>query len=263
MSIFFPLCSSSSGNCTYIGDKNNGILIDAGIGIRKFKSLILDAGISENAVKAIFITHEHSDHIKGLPQLVKKLNVPVYGTRFALEMLVTKKILSEDSDMYEVCTNKYITEYDMQIESFSTPHDSIESVGYKVTTSDNKKIGFSTDLGYITNEVLFGLSECDFTMIEANYDEHLLEIGSYPHFLKQRIKGDYGHLSNTDCAKAIEKLIKLGTNRFMLGHLSDENNRPDIALSSVLNGLDSAGLNSADFNISVASKFSDGYYITV
>jgi phosphoribosyl 1,2-cyclic phosphodiesterase len=264
MAIFYPLCSSSKGNCTFIGNKNNGILIDAGIGPRIFSSLMAQAEIEKTAIKAIFITHDHSDHIKGLSQLVKMLKVPVYGTRPTLEALVDKRVLSYNSDMYEVDTLSYITDYDMQIEAFFTPHDSISSVGYSIITSDNKKIGFSTDLGYFTNEVYCGLSGCDFVFIESNYDDILLENGDYPYFLKQRIKSDLGHLSNNDCAEAIKMLISTSCTSFMLGHLSQQNNCPNVAFEHTKTNLSQIGivLNN-DYQLCVAPQINNGKIINV
>lgn len=253
MAIFYPLCSSSKGNCTYIGTEKNAIIIDAGISARRLLKLMAEQQLDTNSIRAIFITHEHSDHVKGLSQIVKILKVPVFGTYKTLKQLIANKHLSENDELFEVNTSDCITEFDMQIEAFNTPHDSEHSVGYKILTTDNKKIGYSTDLGHITNEVLFGLNECDFTFIESNYDEGMLHNGGYPLFLKKRIDGIYGHLSNDDCSQAIEKLIKLSNKKFMLAHLSENNNHPLIALNHTVNYLETQSIKqNVDYEIDVA-----------
>lgn len=258
MALLYPLCSSSKGNCTYIGDKSAGILIDAGIGIRDFTSLLKFHDIDISAVKAIFITHEHQDHIKGLKRITSQINAPVFGTRETLEQIILKNAVSEKSDLYEI-NKKPKTVAGCEIKAFDTPHDSAHSVGYSVNTFDYKKISLCTDLGYIPASVSAAVTGSDAVVIESNFDAEMLVNGPYPPILKQRIQGKRGHISNDDCAWEIKRLFDEGTRKFILAHLSEENNRPEIAYKTVSEYLRTFGIvPENDCHLAVAPKKSIG-----
>lgn len=263
MAILYSLCSGSKGNATYVGDKSKGILIDAGIGIRNFTKFMSMADIDLKSIKSILITHEHSDHVKGLSKIAEVLDVPVIASLGTLEQIIEKKLVKPTTKLYEL-DKKQINLFDMEVHSFNTSHDSSHSLGYKIKTSDNKTVSVCTDLGVVTQQVQDALFGSDAVLIESNYDEEMLRNGAYPLFLKKRIASNYGHLSNEDCAKLIYNLLENGTNNFLLGHLSEQNNLPDLALSKNMEYLNINGATcNKDYKIEVAPKNNDGKVIVV
>lgn len=263
MTFVHSLCSSSKGNSTYIGNPDCGILVDAGIGIRNFTSNMQINNTGINAIKAIFITHEHSDHTKGLIAISKRLDVPIYGSRETLEQLIAKDLVTASADLNEI-NKRSVSIGSMEITAFSTPHDSANSLGFSITDQSGKRICICTDLGKMTDEVYDSVKGCDFILIESNYDETMLTFGDYPYFLKHRIASDSGHLSNEMCSKTLPRLLKDGTTKFLLGHLSENNNRPEIALQASLSELFNTGAKlNGDYILSVAPVRSVGEIIEV
>ncbi len=251
MARFYPLFSSSKGNSSYIGNENSGILIDAGVSCKRLVGALENNGISPEAVQAIFITHTHSDHIAGLKILTKKYNIPVYAQTVNLEILASSDKVAADAAMYSV-DGRDIEVGGFCVSSFETPHDTPASCGYRIVCPDGKVIVTCTDLGEITPEVDRNLAGADMVLLESNYDERMLKNGSYPYTLKQRIASSHGHLSNSDCSKQLKKLIEGGTCRFVLGHLSQENNTAFIAESSAVGFLNEFRRNS-DYLLDIAS----------
>lgn len=263
MAVLYSLCSGSKGNATYVGDDKKGVLIDAGIGIRNFNKAMDMADIPVENIKSILITHEHSDHVKGLGKIAETLDVPVVASLGTLEKIIKKKLVSPKTKLFEI-NKKQFEILDMEIHNFNTSHDSSHSLGYKIKTSDNKNISVCTDLGIVTQQVQDCLFGSDAILIESNYDEEMLINGDYPLFLKKRIASNYGHLSNLDCAKLIYNLIQNGTNNFLLGHLSEQNNSPKLALSKNIEFLGKNGAEcNNDYKIEIAPKNSDGKVIIV
>jgi len=232
MARIYPLFSSSRGNSYFIGNEKSGILIDCGVSFRRLSNALSINNIPLSAVHGVFITHEHTDHIQGLKVLTKNLNIPVYSTRKTLGFLYDKDKVFHGASLIDM-TEKKIVCADMEITCFSTPHDAVQSCGYKVHTSDGKYCAVCTDLGHVTEEVQNELKGCRLAVIEANYDENMLRTGNYPFELRQRILSPEGHLSNDECGKLADSLVKCGTCFVILGHLSPENNRPDIAEKTV------------------------------
>ncbi len=258
MSFLYPLCSSSKGNCTYIGTKESGVLVDAGVGIRNFKAHLALIGVEPAAIQGIFVTHEHSDHVKGLARIQKELGVPVYSSAGTLQALREKGILSVQTPVFRI-GEKAVCVADMEVKAFPTPHDCAESQGYVIETADHRKAAICTDLGYVPEHVHACLQDCDLVLLESNYEPTLLQMGIYPPYLKRRIAGRHGHLSNDDCTDEICRLLDLGVERFVLGHLSEENNRPELAFESVLAALTCKGAKlDKDFQLSVAPKTNTG-----
>lgn len=252
MAIFHPLFSGSSGNCEYIGYGDSGILIDIGISAKRLTAALELNKIPTSNIKAIFITHEHSDHICGLRVFAAKHGIPVFcssQTKAALEL--DEKIKS----------SLYINEFEssaqiggFKISRFNTSHDCAGSSGYRIITADNKSIAVCTDLGYLSDEVKLGIMGCDAVMLEANHDLSMLRNGNYPLSLKNRIASDFGHLSNNCCAEFLPELIKSGTTRIILGHLSKENNRPRLAYDTAVECLKIYGYTAdVDYSICVAT----------
>lgn len=227
MARLYPLFSSSKGNSTFIGNEKGGILIDAGVSFKRLSAALDVNNIPLTAIQGVFITHGHSDHIGGLKMLTAQTGCSVYGQKKTLRQLVDSDKISPNAYIVEVSDK--ITVCGMEISCFNTPHDTIQSCGYKIHTPDDKYCAVCTDLGHITEEVDNALTGCKMILLESNYDENMLRTGNYPFHLKERILSSNGHLSNPDCAVQIGKLIKRGTTHFLLGHLSQDNNRPQIA----------------------------------
>ncbi len=228
------LYSGSSGNCTYIGDKKAGILIDIGKNCKQTELALLDAQIEPSAVMGIFITHEHSDHIAGLRVFSKKHKIPVFTKELTANKLIESGHI--DSSVRILAIDKEINLGDFLISAFKTSHDSVDCCGFSVLHND-KKIAVATDLGFITKEAERAICGSDVVVIESNYDKGMLDFGSYPYYLKRRIKSDIGHLSNEDCAAFLPSVIESGCDKILIAHLSSQNNTPPIARMESVNKL--------------------------
>ncbi|MBQ7364944.1 MAG: MBL fold metallo-hydrolase [Clostridia bacterium] len=224
----YTLSSGSSGNCTYIRCGDTEFLIDAGISRREIAKKLSALGTSLQAIRAIFVTHEHSDHIKGIPMVAKYDKIPIFAHKLTLSFL--KEV--DPSLQHPIKHPDTITLGDVSVTAFATPHDSLASCGY-VITYQGKRFGYATDLGRPTDTAVDALVGCQAVILEANYDKDMLRYGSYPPFLKERIRGNYGHLDNEVAAKFAAFLAKTGTERVLLAHLSDENNTPETAYRTV------------------------------
>lgn len=251
MARIYPLFSSSKGNAVYVGSKTSGILIDAGVSLKRLKEALSRCEIEETAIRAVFITHDHSDHVKGLFQFTKQFKVPVYGQEITLNN-IKEQITSEAFSI-----SGSVQAAGMEITPFSTSHDTDQSCGYRIRTPDQRLCAVCTDLGIVTPEVEEHLTGCNLVLLEANYDEEMLRRGGYPAWLKSRIRSDHGHLSNTDCARQAARLLKTGTTRLILGHLSQDNNTPELAERTVVSGLSEFTRN-RDYILSVAAPETAG-----
>lgn len=257
------ICSSSKGNSTYIGTKEKGIAIDVGCSYKAFCTglSLIDASIA--SVKAVLITHEHIDHVKGLLTLTKKTQIPIYADELTLSYLIKNQLVTSTANLHTLDELKGI-DFDAEIKSFPTPHDAVSSVGYTFDFGKTK-LGFCTDLGYVTEEVEKNLTGCRTVFVEANYQPEMLRSNPhYPPYLKQRIAGKNGHLSNSDSAEFCGRLIKSSTISFILGHLSQENNTPETAFNAVKKRLTDLGAEfEKDYMLSVAPvSNTDGDYIS-
>ena len=236
MAKFCSLYSSSSGNCTYIGSSHGGILIDIGVSAKKTAEALSAIGVDPSSIEAIFITHEHSDHIKGIKVFAAKHKIPVYASAGTLSGM--EKLGAVDSRVItDIIPYSGIEKAGMFIRPFRTPHDSNESTGFSIITPDSKRICVATDIGTITDSVMEAIYGSDLILLESNHDVRMLQNGPYPYALKRRILSDIGHLSNVACAEMTAELVSKGTSRIFLGHLSKDNNFPDLAYQTNLSAI--------------------------
>ncbi len=234
MSKIFTLASGSSGNCTYIGCGKSGILIDAGISAKAITDGLAQIATEPASISAIFITHEHIDHINGLRVFANKFDIPVFASTQTADALGCNTCLQ--SSLINAFDGTVVVG-DMEVTRFATSHDCTGSSGYTITLPDGKKCAVCTDLGVVTEEVRTSLKGCSTILFESNHDVNLLYKGSYPEYLKRRILSEKGHLSNNACAVELPNFVENGTTRIILGHLSRENNRPEIARTTAVAAL--------------------------
>lgn len=257
MARYCALFSGSKGNCTYIGTKSGGVLVDVGVSAKRISEALAAREIDPTGIQGVFITHEHTDHIAGLKVLTKRYGWTVYASKGTLSRLLQDGGISTAGDVVPLDTVKVVVG-DVCVTPFHTPHDAAESMGFCVETADERKIGIATDMGVMRQEVQNLLSSCDLVHIESNHDIAMLKNGSYPQYLKERILSNYGHLSNAMCANAVAALGKAGVTRFTLAHLSEQNNLPSLALSVNRAALREVGLaEGSDYLLDAAPPVSD------
>ncbi|MEI6555481.1 MAG: MBL fold metallo-hydrolase [Paludibacter sp.] len=226
--------SGSSGNCYFIGNASCGLLIDAGIGVRNIRKYLRNMGLDFQYIHGVFVTHDHADHIKAVGTIGEKHHVPIYSTRMVHEGIqrnysVTEKLYS---------SQKYIEKGetlqigDFKITAFHVSHDATDCVGYTVEYKE-KRFTFATDVGYINPEAALHLEQAHYMVLEANYDDKMLTEGSYPYYLKNRIKAKTGHLSNVEAAGFLAEKYSEKLQHVFLCHLSRENNSPEVAFETV------------------------------
>lgn len=240
---FFSLGSGSSGNCYYLGTQNKGILIDAGIGVRMVRKTLKEYGIAIENIQAVLVTHDHNDHIRSVAALGDKYHIPVYATQPVHDSIQRNKYLKADlvGSKRFVEKEKTFELHDMKITPFEVPHDSSDNVGYHIAIGDQTLV-FITDIGDITDRITYYAGKANHLVVEANYDPQMLETGKYPEYLKTRIKSGRGHLSNILSAELISSVYHPDMNTIMLCHLSQDNNRPEIAFRTVAEKLKEKGV---------------------
>ena len=262
MARIYPICSSSSGNATFIGTCGHGILVDAGCSFRFLKGALDLIDTRFENIEAVFITHEHIDHVKALEQMIKHTNIPIFAPLPSVEAMKAEGKIPYDAKLYDAREGYKSAAF--EVSCFKTSHDSADSVGYKI--SYNKELfGVCTDTGIITDEAKAALNGCTTVLIESNYDETKLRKNpNYSAVLKRRIMSEQGHLSNDDCAAFCETLVRGGTRRLVLGHLSQENNTPTTAKNCTKSYLEQRGmLEERDFTLDTAPVMTGGEYIAV
>lgn len=251
MARFCPLFSSSSGNCIYIGSGNTHILVDAGVSAKKITASLGGIGVAPEQINAIFITHEHTDHIAGLFSFALFRCVPVFmshGTACAL-----KNHPKYDERLNIIEMNDDVTVGEITVKRFATSHDCDGSSGYRFDLKNGRSFAVCTDTGIITDEIRRAISGSTLVLIESNHSVVMLARGPYPFPLKKRIMSDNGHLSNGSCAEELPALVNGGTSRIILGHLSRQNNTPEEARQTAVAKLCEAGLTEGlDFILYVA-----------
>ncbi|MCR5742582.1 MAG: MBL fold metallo-hydrolase [Lachnospiraceae bacterium] len=251
---FVSIASGSSGNCTLVTGENTAVLIDAGISCKRITDSLHGLNMDPRDLSAVFITHEHSDHINGLKTMAKKYGIPVYATAATIGRIKGDGHV-DASLCNSIKPDTDIVMGDLTVHPFRITHDAVDPVGYRIEHGD-KKVAVATDLGNFTEYTVSNLKNLDAVLLEANHDIRMLELGPYPYQLKRRILSDYGHLCNERSGQLLSEVLHDKLKACMLGHLSKENNYPDLALMAVKCEVDQADneYRSGDFDIFVAER---------
>lgn len=257
-----PLYSSSSGNLFHIESNKTNILIDAGVTYKAINEGLSSINRNISGISAVFITHEHTDHIKGLPILCKKNNIPIYAcgktAEYLYDLMKEKNI---KADINQISYGQAVKINDIELLPFETSHDAVMPCGYRIKC-DNKTLTYATDLGYVSENVFENLKYSDFIVLEANYDEAMLDFGKYPYELKRRIKGNFGHLSNIESANTIAKLSKENENiNFVMAHLSENNNNMALAKATIESVLKENDVKEENIFFATKTLSNEGYEI--
>lgn len=249
-----PLFSGSAGNCTYVNCDGYEVLIDAGVSYKKICTALNFAGTDISNIKAVLVTHEHSDHIRGLEVLSSRKTCPVYINQQSADyfQLPPDMIFGGNAIIKDPGESIVFDKFEVNV--FGTPHDSLGSVGYHFNLPGGERFTYATDMGVITDKAKEFLTGCKSVIIESNHDLKMLKSGSYPYVLKKRILSDKGHLSNDACAEILPCLVEKGTEKIVLAHLSRENNTPLLAYNTSAEALAEAGFTPNDVKLTVAPE---------
>lgn len=261
---FCSLASGSSGNAQYIGNNNTKLLLDAGLSGKYIQAGLEGIGIDAKDLDGILVTHEHSDHIKGIGVLMRRFNVPLYVTEGTWKGMEKKIGKVNIEDVHIIKNDDRFTIKDIEVKAYPVSHDANDPVGYTFQNGSGK-IGVITDLGHYTEEILSEIRTCDLVMLEANHDVEMLQMGSYPYYLKRRILSEVGHLSNEMSGEIACDIVRNGkAKNILLGHLSRENNFPDLAYETVRAIMESEGIRVGDdvmLNMTYRDKIGGLYVI--
>ncbi len=254
---FCSIASGSSGNCIYMGSDSTHLIIDAGISGKRITSGLNELGIKPEELSGILVTHEHTDHISGLGVMARRYGLPIYTTEGTKEaILSSSKAGKIPEDLFvDVEEDRHFTIGDLNILPVKISHDAAQPVAYRI--GDKKRCGaVMTDLGCYDDYIVKHLEGLDFLLLEANHDIRMLETGSYPYELKQRILGKKGHLSNENAGRLLSSVLNDNIREIYLGHLSKENNYEDLAYETVRLEVDMSDTpyQAKDFNIRIASR---------
>lgn len=250
------IASGSSGNCTFIGTDNTKILIDAGVSRKRIVDGLKEINVAPQEIDAIFVTHEHTDHIQGIPMMSKMFGTNIYATGGTLDGICakdSKNIVKRDT-LYQLRADQSVAMGELEIMPFSISHDANEPVCYTIKHQE-QKVSIATDLGEYTDYTLRHLADSDILLLEANHDISMLEAGPYPYYLKRRILSEKGHLSNEDSGKMICELMHNRLQHVFLSHLSKENNYPMLALEAVKCQIwEETGMKDLPFHLEVSKR---------
>ncbi len=251
---FSPLFSGSNGNAIYVEMGDARVLIDAGVSGTRVVNALKTQGVTPEMLDGILITHEHSDHVQGAGILSRKYDIPLYATRGTWAAMADKLGRVSPSNVREVRALEDFYIGRLSVMPFRLPHDAAEPVGYCMSTF-GRRVAVATDIGHLKGEWLEAVTKCDLVLLESNHDVGMLKAGRYPYELKRRILGSHGHLSNEDAARAAVKLAESGVGHIVLGHLSGENNFPELALRTVHDALEAEGIRpGVDIGLDVARR---------
>ena len=254
---FISFGSGSSGNCYFVFTENDGLLIDAGVGVRQLKKYFRDFGLSLSQVHHLLITHDHADHIKCVGSLSHEYSLPVYTTAkvhagIDHNYCITRKVAANLRHIVEPGVTIQIGTF--AVTPFTVPHDSSDNVGYMIE-ADGSNICIITDAGCVNENMASYIVQARYLILEANHDREMLMQGNYPQHLKVRISSPTGHLSNKDCGEAIANHMSEELHHVWLCHLSEENNHPELARKTVETILRSYGIVAGkDFQLDVLKR---------
>lgn len=232
MSFFFQtLYSGSEGNSCLVGCNGDYILIDAGKNSKAVLNALSSLSLSIRDISAIFVTHEHSDHIGAIEVLARRYKIPVFANPETAFLMASKQLSLPETSIYRLENYDTAKKGALRVTPFPVPHDSVSCSGY-IIEAEGKRLVTATDMGHLCGDFAQAAKDADAVLIESNYDLKMLENGSYPAYLKKRISSKNGHLSNADCAEACSVLAMRKTKKFVLAHLSKENNTPESAFNA-------------------------------
>lgn len=232
---FCPLASGSKGNSIFVGTKNTRVLIDAGLSLTQLTERLDEIGVELSSIQAVLITHEHSDHIKGLKTLVERLQVPILANAETAKGIFANFGIKFRFKIFT--TGEPFTFGDLKVFPFSISHDTLDPVAF-IIEAEGLKLGFCTDLGIASSMVKKALQKCDYLYLESNHQPSMVHSSSRPEILKMRILGRQGHLSNEECGQLLAAVWHEGLKHVHLAHLSKECNTPEVALEVVRKILD-------------------------
>ena len=248
------LASGSSGNCYYVGTEDFGFLIDAGLTYRMIEKRLGDAGISMESLRAVLITHDHADHVSGLGKVGGKLCLPIYATDGVRRGILKRKDRQALSANFRVVRkNEPFALGAFSVEAFDVPHDGTDNVGYLIGFGD-LSLCIVTDLGRVTKAVEHYAGQANYLVLESNHDKDMLRHGAYPWLLKSRISGRYGHLSNKDAADLVARIVSPKLKQIWLCHLSQDNNKPELAVQVVRSALYQQGYDELSVHVSALPR---------
>jgi phosphoribosyl 1,2-cyclic phosphodiesterase len=236
MNGFCPLASGSKGNCIYLGTSTTKILIDAGISTKSIRERLKTIGVALEEIDAVLITHEHTDHVQALDILGCKMGIPVFTNSETAKAIYA--ILDACPKFKIFSTGETFEFGDLEVHPFSVQHDAVEPVAF-IIQAGGLKLGFCTDLGFVTTLVSGKLQGCDYLYVEANHEPSMVHASARPKIYKQRVLSRQGHLSNEECAKLIELVYHKDLKHIHLAHLSRECNAPELALKTITEKLQS------------------------
>ncbi len=229
---YISLSSGSCGNSHYIEDKDTKVLVDAGLSGKRIIDHLGLHGKGLQGLNAILVTHEHIDHIQGVGIISRKFDAPIYATEKTWQAMETQIGSIAEKNIRVIKSDERFAIDSVEVESFSVSHDAEDPVGYTIRNG-RQRIAIATDLGVVTEDVFQKIQGSDLAVIESNYDEHLLAMCSYTPQLKRRIRSEFGHLSNAEAGYLALALVKSGTQKLLLAHLSKESNLPQVAFQTV------------------------------
>ncbi len=251
------IASGSSGNCIYVGSETTHFLVDVGISGKRIEAGLKELDLCGKDLDGILITHEHTDHIAGLGVISRKFGVPIYASRGTIAaMKETAGLGNIDPDLFiEIEADRKKTVKDLTIHPMKISHDAADPVAYRINYG-NQKVAVCTDLGVYNDYTVECLRGLDAILIEANHDVNMLQVGPYPYYLKQRILGNRGHLSNENSGRLLSRILHDNMKGISLGHLSKENNMPELAYEAVRMEITMGDnpYNANDFYIQVAKR---------
>ena len=254
---FLSISSGSSGNCIYVGTRNHHLLIDDGIPGKRVVEGLQQAGIRPDELTGILITHEHSDHIKGLGVLLRKCSIPVYATAGTIRAMLSGGTLGkvDEALFHPIGREDEFQLGDMKIHPIPVPHDAADPVAYRIFDG-KRSAAVVTDLGEYDSRITQELKGLDLVMVEANHDIRMLELGPYPYYLKDRIRSRRGHLCNEAAGQLVSEILHDDIRHLVLGHLSKENNYPLLAEETVKLEIDGSDnkYKASDFPLDTAPR---------